>query len=202
MSAELGNTLVLLGRLGHGEQDAAAEIFNRHVDRLVALAATRLSPQFASRVDPEDVVQSAFRSFFREVKTGRYVLERSGDLWRLLAAITINKLYRQVEYHGAAKRSVRQEQAKGGDADGSSIEYWISREPSADAAAELVDEVTAVMAALDPAERKVLELRLQDRSTEEIAAEVKCSDRTVRRALERIRAAVQQRFDASCGTST
>ena len=85
---------------------AAAEIFNRHVDRLVALAAARLSQKYAQRVDPEDVVQSAFRSFFREAKSGRYTYERSGDLWRLLAGININKLYRHIEYNGAAKRNV------------------------------------------------------------------------------------------------
>lgn len=194
----VGNTLVLLSRLGHGEEQAAAEIFNRHVNRLVALAGARLSQKYAQRVDPEDVVQSAFRSFFREAKAGRYQFQRSGDLWRLLAAITMNKLYHQIEFHGAAKRSPRREQGKG-DADQSSIEYWVSREPSADAAAELIDEVTALMDQLEPNDRKVLELRLQDLSTEEIAAKLGCSDRTVRRALERIRGVVEGRFDLSCG---
>jgi RNA polymerase sigma factor (sigma-70 family) len=198
----LGNTLVLLTRLGHGEEEAAAEIFNRHVDRMIALAAARLSQKYAQRVDPEDVVQSAFRSFFREAKSGRYRYERSGDLWRLLAGITMNKLYRHVEYHGAAKRSPGREQAVGGDADRSAIELWISREPAPEAAAELIDEVGVVMADLEPSERKVLELRLQDRSTDEIAAELGCSDRTVRRALERIRAALESRFDASCLPTT
>jgi RNA polymerase sigma-70 factor (ECF subfamily) len=197
----LGNTMVLLSRLGHGEEQAAAEIFNRHVNRLVALAATRLSQRFAQRVDPEDVVQSAFRSFFREAKAGRYQFQRSGDLWRLLAAITLNKLYRQIEFHGAAKRNARREQGKG-DADQSSIEYWVSREPTADAAVELIDEVGAVMKALEPGDRKVLELRLQDLSTEEIAAQLGCSDRTVRRALERIRGLVERRFDVTCGPTT
>lgn len=194
----LGNTMVLLNRLGHGEEAAAAEIFNRHVDRLVALAAARLSQKYAQRVDPEDVVQSAFRSFFREAKSGRYTYERSGDLWRLLAGITINKLYRHIEYNGAAKRNVGREQAPSGGPDESVVEHWVSREPAPEAAAELFDEVAQVMAGLEPADRKVLELRLQDRSTEEIAAEIGCSDRTVRRALERVRAVVEQRFDASC----
>jgi RNA polymerase sigma factor (sigma-70 family) len=58
--------------------------------------------------------------------------------------------------------------------------------------------VTAIMSNLDANDRKVLELRLQDYSSEEIAAQLGCSDRTVRRALERVRAAVERRFDASC----
>lgn len=199
----LGNTMVLLSRLGHGEEQAAAEIFNRHVNRLVALAATRVSQRFAQRVDPEDVVQSAFRSFFRDAKNGRYHFQRSGDLWRLLAAITLNKLYRQIEFHGAAKRNARREQCKRKpDPDQSSIEYWVSREPTADAAVELIDEVGAVMQALEPNDRKVLELRLQDLSTEEIAEQMRCSDRTVRRALERIRALVEHRFEVFRDAST
>jgi RNA polymerase sigma-70 factor (ECF subfamily) len=198
----LGNTMVLLRRLGAGEEEAAAEIFNRHVDRLVALAATRLSQRFAQRVDPEDIVQSAFRSFFREAKAGRFTFEKSGDLWRLLAAITLNKLYRQIEFHGAAKRNARREQAGGGDAEQSAVEQWVAREPSAEQAAELFDEVAAVMTDLDPSDRKVLELRLQDLSSDEIAAKLGCSDRTVRRALERIRTVVERRFDASCGPAS
>lgn len=61
------------------------------------------------KLDPEDVVQSAYRSFFRHAQGGRYELKRSGDLWRLLAAITMNKVKGQVEFHRAAKRSIDQE---------------------------------------------------------------------------------------------
>ena len=44
-----------------------------------------------------------------------YVLERQGDLWRLLAAITINKLRGQVKFHTAKKRghSTRRERDGG-----------------------------------------------------------------------------------------
>jgi RNA polymerase sigma factor (sigma-70 family) len=58
------------------------------------------------------------------------------------------------------------------------------------------------MTDLDPSDRKVLELRLQDLSSDEIAAKLGCSDRTVRRALERIRTVVERRFDASCGPAS
>jgi DNA-directed RNA polymerase specialized sigma24 family protein len=87
----------LLERWKSGDEAAAAEIFDQYLSRLTALARTRLSPKLARRVDPEDIVQSAYRSFFRHAQNDRYVLERSGDLWRLLAAIVMNKLHGQVE---------------------------------------------------------------------------------------------------------
>ena len=55
-----------------GDESAAEELFNRFSERLVALARSRLSEKLARRVGPEDVVQSAFRSFFREAANDRY----------------------------------------------------------------------------------------------------------------------------------
>ena len=43
------------------------------------------------------------------------MIARSGDLWRLLAAITINKLRKQVERHTADKRSPAHEQSFAGE---------------------------------------------------------------------------------------
>ena len=80
------------------------EVVDRFVDRLIALARSRLSPKLARRIDPEDIVQSACRSFFRCVNAGRYELRQSNDIWKLLAAITVNKVRRQVERNTAARR--------------------------------------------------------------------------------------------------
>src|SRR5262249_61199873 len=77
----------LVARWREGDQQAAAELFRRYADRLVALAKSRLSQKMARRVDPEDVVQSVYRSFFAETKEGRYEFERGGDLWHLLVTI-------------------------------------------------------------------------------------------------------------------
>src|SRR5947208_2188580 len=102
MSAEL------MARWRDGDQAAAEELFRRYAERLLGLVRTRLSARLARHVDPEDVVQSAYRSFFSGARAGRYVLQRSGDLWRLLVAITLHKLQQQVEHHTAEKRDFRQ----------------------------------------------------------------------------------------------
>ena len=63
------------------------------------------------RVEPEDVVQSVYRSFFQKAEADRYVLEKTGDLWKLLATITVSKVRGQVEFHTAQKRGVYTEES-------------------------------------------------------------------------------------------
>src|SRR6516162_8959719 len=96
----------LVARWQQGDQQAALELFERFAERLIALARSRLSAQVARRLDAEDVVQSAYRSFFEGARDGRYAIHHSGDLWRLLAAITLHKTKHQARHHHAAKRSV------------------------------------------------------------------------------------------------
>src|SRR3954462_6848947 len=88
----------LLLRVKRGDQDAATEVFERYAERLTHLARNRLATKLASRVDPEDIVLSAYRSFFVAAREGRFHVERGGDLWRLLVEVTLHKLYRQAEH--------------------------------------------------------------------------------------------------------
>ena len=89
-----------------GEPGAADELFYRYLQRLSLLARSRLSPRLARRFDPEDVVMSAYRSFFIAADTGRFSIEQSGQLWALLTTITLRKLYRSVAHHSAEKRDL------------------------------------------------------------------------------------------------
>lgn len=169
----------LLDAYRAGSESAAGEMFDRYVERLTQLARTRLSAKLSRRVDADDVVQSAYRSFFIAARGDRFALQASGDLWKLLARITLHKLYRQAAHHTADKRAMQREQPladDGGDA-----------EPSAEEAVAIADQIEELMRRLDPTLRHVLELRLQGRSTREIANEIDKTDRTVRRMLGTIR---------------
>ena len=77
------STVELLARWREGDQQAEEELFSRYTTQLVALARSRLSPKLAGRVDAEDVVQSAYRSFF--LAADRFVIQRrsatSGGFW-------------------------------------------------------------------------------------------------------------------------
>ena len=132
----------LLSRVRDGNSRAAGEIFDRYLRRLIELARQRISPKLARRIDPQDVVQSAYRSFFVHARDGRFVLERAGDLWRLLAGITLNKLHRQVERHTAGRRDIGKEEDAGGKI--GSMEA-VSPEPTPDEAAVMAEELERVM---------------------------------------------------------
>jgi RNA polymerase sigma-70 factor (ECF subfamily) len=178
----------LVMRWREGDQEAAAELFRRYGGRLRALARSRLPAALARRVDPEDVVQSACRSFFAGARAGRYVLRRRGDLWRLLAAITLHKLKHKVERHAAGKRDAGRERHFGGESTLLGLRGRpFAREPSPSQAAALADTLGRLLAALAPRERRMVELRLQGCGLEEIAADAGRSERTVRRLLERVK---------------
>src|ERR1700722_4305434 len=56
---------LLMGGLQGGDAEAAGALFHRFAQRLIALARQRLEPRLRSKVDPEDILQSVFKSFFR-----------------------------------------------------------------------------------------------------------------------------------------
>jgi RNA polymerase sigma factor (sigma-70 family) len=191
-SRTAGTSFVLLERYRQGDDAAAEELFSRYFRRLTLLARSRLSPRLASRMDPEDVVLSVYRSFFIEARAGRFTWSRGGDLWRLLAAITKHKLLRQARYHGAGRRSVDRE--SGLDEAARSGDFLRGPGPTPDDAAALADELEYVFTQLDATGRRVLELRLQGAQLSEIADDIGRSERTVRRTLDRIRAILNERM--------
>ena len=170
----------LLARYRAGDDAAASELFRRYVERLTSLARVRLSRRLASRVDPEDIVLSAWRSFFAGAQDGRFAVEASGELWPLLVTITLRKVYRNVKHHTAARRSVDAERRHAGGIDEGFAPC--SQEPRPEDAVVLADELEAILQSLQPFERRVLELRLRGESTRSIAADTGRPERTVRRA--------------------
>jgi RNA polymerase sigma factor (sigma-70 family) len=191
MSSEWSGNL--MARWQAGDQQAADELFRRYASQLVALARSRLPAAMTARVDPEDVVQSVYRSFFAGASDGRYELSRAGDLWKLLVTITLNKIYRQVARNQRGKRSVSREQSYGSEDSLLALPTrGTAAEPSPAEAAALAEEVERLLRELDPLEGRVLQMRLEAYSLEEIAVAAGCSQRTVRRALTRIRERLEQ----------
>jgi RNA polymerase sigma-70 factor (ECF subfamily) len=187
--AELDDeSILLVDRWRHGDQQAADELFQRYSQRLVRLACRHLSAQLAARVEAEDVVQSACNSFFTGARDGRFVLERSGDLWRLLVSITLHKVHDKIRRQTSQKRAVQREQRIDQLANGESIPVEvIARDPQPEDAATVADLLEQLLRRFEPNHRLALELRLQGHSLEEIAASTNLSHSTVRRVLRRAR---------------
>ena len=181
----------LAERWCQGDEQAAAMLFERFFGRLLALVRGRISTALAPRFDPEDVVQSAYRSFFGGVRDGRYAVGHGTDLWQLLVVITLHKLQNRARWNMCDKRSVRREVA-GALADVPA--ELLAREPAPAEVVALVDEVEHVMRGLDAFERKVLELRLQGCTLQEIVAQSQRSFASVRWALDQIKERLEDRY--------
>ncbi|MFN4259882.1 MAG: RNA polymerase sigma factor [Gemmataceae bacterium] len=169
-----------------GNEEAARQIVDRYVERLVGLARGRISQRLASRIDPEDVVQSVFRTFFHRAKEGQFHIEDKDDLCKLLARITVHKALRQVRFHQAEKRDPRLEMGQRDETHGPPLDF-LDREPTPEETNAFLDQLEVFLNHLKPRERQILELRMQGYSSTEIAHHFNITDRSVRRVLERIR---------------
>jgi RNA polymerase sigma factor (sigma-70 family) len=187
-------SLELLERYQSGDDLAAEDIFSRYFTRLISLARSRLTPRLTQRIDAEDIVLSVYRSFFVDAREGRYLLSRGGDLWRLLAAMTRNKLLHQIRSQTAGRRSIEREVSLETLSENQASVRNL--EPTPQEAAELTDELAWIFSQLDSFARRVLELRLQGLQLSEIAQETGRSERSVRRSLAEIRGLMMGRFDA------
>src|SRR5262245_24172878 len=98
--------------LMHHDDEAARRIWECYVQRLLALAEQDLGRSVQARLDAEDVVQSAFRSYFR--RRADYELADRDELWSLLVTITLNKVRNANRHHHRQKRDVRRTQFHGG----------------------------------------------------------------------------------------
>lgn len=189
-------TDILLQRWQHGDDRAAAEIVDRYLHRLVALARTRLDGNLQKRIDPEDVVQSAYGSFFRRAAEGAFDIKESGDLWRLLATITVNKLRKQYRFHTAQKRSILREASQGADTSLREAANAVTNAPTPDEEMVLVEVMEEVLSSLDPVQRQIVEMRMVGWKVAEIACESERTERTVRRVIERFGNRLEQRLDS------
>ena len=187
-SAEPGGTAPsdrsLLRRFRGGQPDAATELYLRYAERLRALAAGQVAPDLAPRLDPDDIVQSVFRTFFRRAALGQYDVPEGEDLWKLFMIIALHKIRSAATFHRAAKRDVRA--TANGLSDASAEQHLAAPDEMALATLRLV--IDEVLGGLPPSMRAIVELRVEGHEVEEIARRTQRSRRSVERALHEFRA--------------
>jgi RNA polymerase sigma-70 factor (ECF subfamily) len=173
----------LLRRFQAGQEDAATQLYLRYAGRLLALAQAQCAPDLAPRVDPEDIVQSIFRTFFRRAAQGHYEVPEGEELWKLFLVIGLNKIRATATFHRAAKRDV------GVTATGEAFQRATQNVAGSDetALATLRMVVEEILATLPASLRSIVELRIEGHLVEEIARRTKRSRRSVERALQDFR---------------
>jgi RNA polymerase sigma-70 factor (ECF subfamily) len=196
MSADRTDDRDLVADLRAGNESAAREVFDRYCERLMRLAKRRIGQRMLSRVDPEDVLQSAFRTFFVHLRNDEFTFDGADDMFKLLVRLTVRKTLRQIAYHRAAKRNPELE-ARSADPDHDMMLELVESGPTPDVEVALVNEFEEFVGKLPPLDRKVLEMKLAGYSTAEIADAVGSYERKIRRVLERIQGLAEGTADAA-----
>ncbi|QDS97668.1 RNA polymerase sigma factor [Adhaeretor mobilis] len=182
----------LLRRFQAGEEDAATSLYVKYAKRLEALARKQTNDQFAARFDPEDVVQSVFRTFFRRAVKSGYQVPAGEELWQLLLVLALNKIRTLATFHHAQKRDVSRTCASPNN------KLWDLEAKSGEELAfrtmQLV--VQDLVSSLPAPQDRIVEMRIEGHEVKEIARSVKRSLRTVERTLQHFRKELSKSIDA------
>jgi DNA-directed RNA polymerase specialized sigma24 family protein len=188
-----GSVTVWIESLKAGDDAAAEKLWRRYFEDLVRLARDRLRGAPKAVADEEDAALDAFDSFVRGAACGRYPrLDDRDDLWRLLVVITERKVLDQALHERRRKRGggkvVGLLGHDGADHPGEDQACLVGAMPTPEFAALVADQCRSLLGLLrDDSLRKVVLLRMEGYSNEEIASRLGCSLRTVARKIEIIR---------------
>jgi RNA polymerase sigma-70 factor (ECF subfamily) len=173
----------LLERFRHGNQDAATQLYRRYAQRLRELARAQSSADLAGVLEPDDIVQSVFGSFFRGARAGVYQLPDGEELWKLFLVIALNKIRARARYHKAARRDLTRTVA------GASYDFTLETVASTDEAAESLLQLTMndALDRLSPQHRQAIRLRIEGHEVAEIADAIGRSLRSTERLLQEAR---------------
>jgi DNA-directed RNA polymerase specialized sigma24 family protein len=163
-----------------GDQRAAIALYARYAGRLRALAASQCAADLRVRFDPDDIVQSVFRTFFAELRESNYEVPEGEELWGLLFVMALHKIRNKANYHRAAKRNIGQ------TVDGAGLEENLlaSDEASLQFLLMLIDDE---LKDYPPINRTIVRMRIEGYDIGEIVKKTERSRRTVERVLQDFR---------------
>ncbi len=173
--------------------EAARQIWERYTPKLLVLVRRHLAAQIRQREDEHDVLQSMYKSFFRNQRDGKYLLKDRDHLWNMLVLIAMRKVANAANYHKAKCRDVGREQAApASEADDSSCSQWLLkhiavREPDPAKVAAFSDAVECLLLKLPEDLRQIVLWKVEGYTNREIGEMIKRTERAVEMKLRRIR---------------
>jgi DNA-directed RNA polymerase specialized sigma24 family protein len=193
-----------VSQLKDGNPRAAEQLWDTYFLRMVKVARCKLHGALGRMADEEDVALSAFKSFCRGTKDGRFPhLPEHEDPWPLLLALTTNKAIDLLRYERRVKRCGPGRQyapAMGPDeaaAVDNALSQLIGKEPDPQAAFQIAEDCQDILDRLsDTILRAIAMWKMEGFTTEEIASKLGCTTRTIERKLQLIRR-LWDRGDAS-----
>lgn len=194
MTSEDGGFKELMVRVRAGDDAAETVVFRRYVRRLIALAGKQFDAWMRDHADLENLVLSAYKSFFLRHRRDEYELDGWHSLWSLLVIITLHKCTRRRNHLRAARRDIRRVVRSLGQ-DGQ--QSWLTdRAPTPFEAAMLTETVEQLLESMDSGDRAIVEQILAGYTALEIADRLDCSERTVRRVRQRAKHRLERSIEA------
>lgn len=178
--------------LAKGDANAATTLWEEYYERVVKLAKKRLDPRQRRISDEEDVAVSVMKSICAGMEAGKFPdLKDSDSLWRLLCVMTKRKVIRHAKHELRLKRGggqVRGESVFGGAGGDSNAFGLAAFGDDGEFGQQLLEQTEWVFEALgDDQLRCITEMKLAGHTNEEIAIEMNCNVRTIKRRLQTIR---------------
>jgi DNA-directed RNA polymerase specialized sigma24 family protein len=182
-------------QLRDGDPGAAQQLWNTYFLRMVKVARCKLHGSNVRVADEEDVALSAFKSFCRGTRDGRFPqLQQHDDPWPLLLALTTHKAIDLLRYERRIKRGGSGQQCVPLDAQAKAavasigLSQLIGKEPDPQATFQIAEECQDMLDRFsDTILRAIALWKMEGFTTEEIAAKLDCTTRTVERKLKIIR---------------
>ncbi|HEV3435993.1 MAG TPA: ECF-type sigma factor [Gemmata sp.] len=173
-----------MSELDGGNQEAARQLYERFIDRMVALAAKTLDKSLGAKVDPESVALSVFESFFEGRRKGEITLHNWGMVLGVLSHITFRKCLNRNRHLRTQKRDASVEVP---------FEDWrkATAEPGPAETAILSELLMIALAGFDEDERAILDQFMSGETVDKVAKTIRLSTRTVHRIIERFRKRIE-----------
>lgn len=178
-----------MDRIRQGDEAAARWFVATFSGRLLGLAERRLDRGVRRRTEPEDVLQSVFRTFFRRLAAGSVSPVDPARLWALLARITARKCIDTANHHRRLRRDPSRERSIDSEGEGGSVGP-VDLPPDAVVIAR--DALEHAQRGLDERGRAIVSLVLIGEAPESIAEQVGCSRSTVFRVLGLLRRRLEE----------
>ena len=192
----------LISRVARGDQNALAELFSQHRDRLWRLVTFRMDPRLHGRVDADDVLQEAWLAAVQRIDHFLVDASRSIFVWfRLITSQTLVDIHRR--HLGTQKRNAGNEfsidRGWSSSSTSTSLSFHLLDNLTTPSEAALREELTQklneALADMKDIDREVLALRHFEQLTNRESAQVlgiseqAASDRYIR-ALARLKTAM------------
>ncbi|HSG71571.1 MAG TPA: sigma-70 family RNA polymerase sigma factor [Planctomycetaceae bacterium] len=175
----------LIERLKENSEDAAFELFELCKYRVYAAVRRRLNRQMRTKFDSQDFVQDMWASFFTNIsQITRFNTE--DELIGFLIRIAGNKVADEYRKRFKTEKHDINRERYLGDAFSSLTFDVVSPDPSPSAEAMANERWDQMLDQMPPVYKQILQLRRTGATMQQIADQLKVSERTVRRILKNL----------------